>query len=160
MPWRDGTSSYILLPLDLAEEGPRGPIASNAAVLFDRKGEVAGIYRKLHPVAYVGSDELEAGITPGRHVPVFKCDFGNLGVQICWDIQFDDGWEALGRSGAEIVAWPTASPATVLPAARALRHRYYVVSSTCATTRRFMSQPGWSPRRSCLRSGCSCISST
>jgi predicted amidohydrolase len=122
--------SYILLPLDLAEEGSRGPIASNAAVLFDRRGEVAGIYRKRHPVAYVGSDDLEAGITPGRHVPVFKCDFGNLGVQICWDIQFDDGWDALGQGGAEIVAWPTASPATALPAARALRHRYYVVSST------------------------------
>src|SRR5271157_5813564 len=122
--------SYILLPLDLAEEGPRGPIASNAAVLFDRGGGVAGIYRKRHPVAYVGSEELEAGITPGRYVPVFKCDFGNLGVQICWDIQFDDGWDALGQGGAEIVAWPTASPATVLPAARALRHRYYIVSST------------------------------
>jgi beta-ureidopropionase len=121
--------SYILLPLDLAEEGPHGPIASNAAVLFDRRGEVTGIYRKLHPVAGVGSDELEAGITPGRYVPVFKCDFGNLGVQICWDIQFDDGWDALGRSGAEIVAWPSQSPATVLPAARAFRHRYYVISS-------------------------------
>jgi predicted amidohydrolase len=122
--------SYILLPLDLAEEGPRGLSASNAAVLFDRRGKVAGIYRKRHPVAYVGSDELEAGITPGRDVPVFNCDFGKLGVQICWDIQFDDGWDALGRGGAEIVAWPSASPATALPAARAQRHRYYVVSST------------------------------
>ena len=121
--------SYILLPLNLAEEGPHGPIASNAAVLFDRRGEVAGICRKLHPVAGVGSDELEAGITPGRYAPVFKCDFGNLGVQICWDIQFDDGWDALGLSVAEIVAWPSQSPATVLPAARAFRHRYYVISS-------------------------------
>ena len=122
--------SYILLPLDLAEEGPRGPISSNAAVLFDRRGEVIGIYRKLHPVAGVGSDELEGGITPGGQAPVFKCDFGNLGVQICWDIQFGDGWDALGQGGAEIVAWPTQSPATVLPAAQAQRHRYYVVSST------------------------------
>src|SRR5271157_739024 len=137
---------YILLPLDLAEEGPRGPIASNAAVLFDRQGEVAGIYRKLHPGVYVGSDELEAGITPGRYAPVFKCDFGNLGVQICWDIQFDDGWDALGRNGAEIVAWPTASPATALPAARAQRHRYYVISSTWRDN---TSEPG--RFRSCRR---------
>jgi hypothetical protein len=121
---------YILLPLDLAEQGSNGPIASNAAVLFDRQGEVAGVYRKIHPVALVGTDELERGITPGRDVQVFKCDFGNLGVQICWDIQFDDGWDALGRNGAEIVAWPTASPATVLPSVRAAWHRYYVVSST------------------------------
>jgi hypothetical protein len=81
-------------------------------------------------VAYVNSEELEGGITPGQAFPVFDCDFGKLGVQICWDIQFDDGWEALAKGGAEIVAWPTASPATALPSARAGRHRYYVVSST------------------------------
>jgi predicted amidohydrolase len=122
--------SYILLPLDLAEEGPGGTFDSNAAVLFDRRGEVAGIYRKAHPVAVVGTSELETGITPGREYPVFDCDFGKLGVQICWDIQFAEGWDALARAGAEIVAWPTASPATELPAARAATHRYYVVSST------------------------------
>jgi predicted amidohydrolase len=122
--------AYILVPLDMLEVGPAGKIASNAAVLFDRKGDVAGIYRKAHPVAYVNSDSLEGGITPGPEFPVFQCDFGRLGVQICWDIQFPDGWDSLARGGAEIVAWPSASPATVLPAARAAAHRYYVVSST------------------------------
>jgi hypothetical protein len=73
---------------------------------------------------------LEGGITPGKEYPVSDCDFGKLGIQICWDIQFDDGWTALAKAGAEIVAWPTASPATVMPAARAAAHRYYVVSST------------------------------
>jgi predicted amidohydrolase len=121
---------YVLLPMDLAEDGPRGTFCSNSAVLFDRKGAVAGIYRKAHPVAYVNSDALEGGITPGPDFPVFQCDFGRLGVQICWDIQFGDGWDSLADRGAEIVAWPTASPATVLPAARAAAHRYYVVSST------------------------------
>ncbi|MEJ7636902.1 MAG: carbon-nitrogen hydrolase family protein [Singulisphaera sp.] len=70
------------------------------------------------------------GLAPGRDFPVFDCDFGKLGIQICWDIQFDDGWAALAAKGAEIVAWPTASPATAQPASRAARHRYYVVSST------------------------------
>ncbi|WP_165234294.1 carbon-nitrogen hydrolase family protein [Aquisphaera insulae] len=123
-------SAYLLIPLDLAEDGPGGRTCSNAAVLFDRSGGVVGIYRKAHPVAFVGTDDLEQGITPGREFPVFDCDFGKLGVQICWDIQFARGWDELARKGAEIVAWPTASPATVLPAARALAHRYYVVSST------------------------------
>jgi predicted amidohydrolase len=122
--------TYLLVPFDLAEEGSSGPICSNAAVLFDRQGEAVGVYRKAHPVAWVGSEELEGGIAPGQSFPVFHCDFGKLGVQICWDMQFDDGWEALAEGGAEIVAWPTASPATVLPAGRAARHRYYVVSST------------------------------
>lgn len=122
--------TYLLAPFDLLEDGPEGSFASNAAVLFDRKGNVAGIYRKAHPVAYVNSDSLENGITPGKEFPVFECDFGRLGVQICWDIQFGDGWEGLARAGAEIVAWPSASPATVLPSTRAATHRYYVVSST------------------------------
>ena len=122
--------TYIVVPMDLVEEGPKGTTYSNAAVLFDRKGDVAGVYRKAHPVAVLGTDELEGGITPGKEFPVFDCDFGRLGVQICWDIQFDDGWDALARKGAELVAWPTASPATAQPASRAARHRYYVVSST------------------------------
>lgn len=122
--------AYILAPMDLAETGPEGPVYSNAAILFDRNGEVAGIYRKAHPVALVGTSDLEQGITPGRDYPVFDCDFGRLGVQICWDMQFDDGWRALHDAGAQIVAWPTASPATALPASRAAHHRYFVVSST------------------------------
>jgi predicted amidohydrolase len=122
--------TYLLIPLDLAGVDSRGAFCSNAAVLFDRRGEVVGIYRKVHPVAVVNTDELEGGTTPGQDYPVFECDFGKLGVQICWDLQFDDGWDALARAGAEIVAWPTASPATVLPSARAVQHRYYVVSST------------------------------
>lgn len=122
--------TYIIAPMDLVEEGRLGTTYSNAAVLFDRKGGVAGIYRKVHPVAGVGSDELERGIKPGRDYPVFDCDFGKLGIQICWDIQFDDGWAALAEKGAEIVAWPTQSPSTAQPASRAAGHRYYVVSST------------------------------
>ena len=123
-------ATYIVAPMDLAEPGPAGTTYANAAVLFDRRGEVAGIYRKAHPVALVGDDGLEGGVTPGKGFPVFDCDFGRLGIQICWDIQYDDGWEALARGGAEVVAWPSASPATAQPAARAARHRYYIVSST------------------------------
>lgn len=123
-------SAYIVAPMDLAESGPNGPTYSNAAVLFDRKGEVAGVYRKVRPVAVLGTDELEQGITPGKSYPVFDCDFGKLGIQICWDIQFEDGWAALAAKGAEIIAWPTASPSTAQPASRAAANRCFIVSST------------------------------
>lgn len=118
--------TYLVAGLDIAETGR----FFNAAVLFDRSGAIAGIYRKVHPVAVVGSDELEGGITPGAEYPVFDCDFGRLGIQICWDVTYPEGWAALAGAGAEIVAWPSASPATLLPSAYAARHRYYVVSST------------------------------
>lgn len=122
--------TYLVAPMDLRETNGGDTTFANAAVLFDRDGKVAGVYRKAHPVAVVGSDELEAGITPGREFPVFECDFGKLGIQICWDMQFDDGWDALARAGAELVVWPSASPAKALPASRALRNRFYVISST------------------------------
>jgi hypothetical protein len=38
-------------------------------------------------------------------------------------------FSALARKGAELVAWPGASPATARPATRAARHRYYAMSS-------------------------------
>ena len=55
-------NTYIIVPLDLAEEEGT---SANAAVLLDRKGDVAGIYRKVHLVAGLNSKVLEGGHTPG-----------------------------------------------------------------------------------------------
>jgi len=120
---------YLVVPMFLqGTEAP--PRYSNAAVLVDREGRVAGMYRKVHPVAPQGSDVLEEGITPGRFFPVFDCDFGRVGIQICFDMMYTDGWQALADQGAEIVALPSANPDVVHPAAYAMQHEYYVVSAT------------------------------
>jgi predicted amidohydrolase len=118
--------TYLVVSMYLAEEGER---YSNAAVLLDRRGKPAGIYRKVFVV--VDKDGLlEGGLQAGKDFPVFDCDFGRIGAQICYDMMFDDGWRALARKGAEIVVWPTQSPQTARPACRALTYGYYVVSST------------------------------
>ena len=121
--------TYVVLPVLLAEPDGR---SSNAAVLLDRQGQVAGVYRKVHPVTDYPSDALEGGMAPGSDFPVFDTDFGRLGIQICWDMVFEDGWEALARQGAQIVALPTAAPQVARPSAHALLGDYYVVSSTPA----------------------------
>lgn len=120
---------YIVVPMYLLEDKGRN-ICSNVGILVGRKGEIVGTYRKLHLAVHAGTDSMEGGMTPGKEVPVFDCDFGKLGIQICFDMEYDYGWDELARRGAEIVAWPTQSPQTAQPAFRALRHRYYVVSST------------------------------
>lgn len=117
---------YLLVPMFLAE--PDGGV-SNAAVLLNREGQEAGIYRKIHPAADADG-VLEGGVRPGTIAPVFDCDFGKLGVQICWDMAYEDGWAELARKGAEIVALPSASPQTLRLAAYAQRFGYYVVSAT------------------------------
>lgn len=120
--------AYVVIPMVLRETGT--PVRySNAAVLMNRVGHVEGIYRKVHPVAPQGSTVLEGGLTPGREFPVFACDFGRLGIQICFDMVYADGWQALAEHGAEIVALPTASPETAHPSMYALQHAYYIVSA-------------------------------
>lgn len=118
--------AWTVVPMTLREDDGR---CSNAAVLFDRGGEVAGVFRKVHPMEDPDG-RFEAGVTPGDAYPVFECDFGKLGILICWDMSYPEAWAALAEAGAEMVALPSASPQTLRPAAEALRHRYHVVTST------------------------------
>lgn len=118
--------AWAVVPMILREEAGR---CCNAAVLFDRGGEVAGVFRKVHPVEDPDG-RFEAGVTPGDAYPVFECDFGKLGILICWDMAYPEAWAALADAGAEIVALASASPQTLRPAAAALQHRYHVVTST------------------------------
>ena len=120
---------YTVVPTYLLDSKEK-KLCSNAAILIGRKGEVMGTYRKIHLVVSLERGTMEGGATPGDALPVFDCDFGRLGIQICYDMEFDDGWTELGRRGAELIAWPTQSPQTSQPAFRAREHRCYIVSST------------------------------
>jgi len=133
--------TYIVVPATLVE-GDDENTYYNTGVVLDRKGNDVGIYRKVHPVAPYDSPILERGITPGTEFPVFDCDFGKLGVQICWDLSYEDGWTALLEKGAEIVALLSASPQTVRPASYALDGRYYVISSTPRNNASFFNPVG------------------
>jgi predicted amidohydrolase len=121
--------TYLVVAMELADDAAHGG-CTNAAALIDREGKLVGIYRKVHAVTHMGGKNLEGGMAPGTEVPVFDCDFGKLGIQICFDMEYDDGWQTLADKRAELVAWPTQSPATIQTASRALAHRYYIVSST------------------------------
>jgi predicted amidohydrolase len=75
----------------------------NTAVLINREGKLAGSYRKVH----LPREEWRQGITPGADFPVFKTDFGCIGVQICYDYFYPRSTEILALKGAEIVFAPT-----------------------------------------------------
>lgn len=122
-------SCYIVVPTYLLDSQEKKQ-CSNAAILIGRKGETIGTYRKRHLVVSLERGTMEGGATPGRDLPIFDCDFGKLGIQICYDMEFEDGWTELTRRGAELIAWPTQSPQTSQPAFRARQNRCYIVSST------------------------------
>jgi predicted amidohydrolase len=75
----------------------------NTAVLLDRNGNLAGKYRKVH----LPREEWHKGIRPGQDYPVFRTDFGVVGLQICYDYFFPENTEILALNGAEIVLAPT-----------------------------------------------------
>jgi predicted amidohydrolase len=75
----------------------------NTAVLVDRKGALAGTYRKVH----LPREEWKKGITPGSDYPVFKTDFGTIAIQICYDWFFPEAAALFALRGAEILFAPT-----------------------------------------------------
>jgi predicted amidohydrolase len=101
----------------------------NSLVLVGRQGEVIGVYDKAFPVL-MGDGTLEYGITPGRRFPVFDLDFGRVGMQICWDIAFAPGWQALADQDAELVLFSTNPAVPIAMRGHAFRHGYYVVAAT------------------------------
>ncbi len=102
-----------------------GQALYNTAVLIDRTGAVAGKYRKV----YLPREEIEGGLTPGTHYPVFRTDFGKVGIMICWDVQYADPARALALQGAEILLVPIWGGNEALGKARAIENRVFVVSS-------------------------------
>lgn len=81
----------------------------NTAFVLGVNGEIIGKYRKVH-VPQIPLWEERAYFKPGNlGFPVFDTPFGKIGVQLCWDIFFPEGFRSLALKGAEMVFAPTAS---------------------------------------------------
>ncbi len=102
------------------------PAVYNTAVLIDREGRFIGKYRKV----YLPREEIEAGLTPGNDYPVFRTDFGKIGIMICWDVQYADPARALALKGAEMILMPIWDGNATLIKARAIENHVFLVSST------------------------------
>lgn len=123
--WARANSSYVIFGLRTKKGGRN----FNSAILLDRQGKVIGQYDKVHPT----EGEIQDGITPGHDgdpPPVFRTDFGTIGMLICFDVNWRQEWQSLKNQGARIIFWPSAYPAARQLPALALTNEVYVVSST------------------------------
>jgi predicted amidohydrolase len=109
-----------------------GSYIYNTAILLDRKGNIAGKYRKTH----LPETEAEGGITPGTSYPVFKTDFGTIGIQVCYDNFFPEVARTLTLNGAEVIFLPIWGDTReqyntfgIVARARAIDNAVYMVSS-------------------------------
>jgi predicted amidohydrolase len=105
----------------------------NQATVIDRKGTIAGFYRKVQPTA-----QESRYVAMGDTLPVFDLNFGRIAVMICLDIYFPEIARIYAFKGAEILFWPTVSHGPTQEAlrtqltARALDNSLVVVESNLA----------------------------
>jgi predicted amidohydrolase len=127
---------YVACPVYTKKEGN----FYNSSLLIDRKGNIAGTYNKMHPVKdeiITGKEGKDAiGILPGaRDQPVIETDFGKIGMQICYDANWQDGWENYRKQGAEIILFLSQFPGGRILNYFAWRCGCYIISSTGSDAR-------------------------
>jgi len=75
----------------------------NTALLINRKGKIAGEYRKINLMG----EGYDSPVKAGKKVKVFKTDFAKIGIAICWDITSSKLFRDMKNKGAEIIFCPT-----------------------------------------------------
>jgi N-carbamoylputrescine amidase len=81
----------------------------NTAAVIDADGTYLGKYRKHHLPQLPGFWEKFYFREGNLGWPVFDTAVGRIGVYICYDRHFPEGWRALGLAGAQIVFNPSAT---------------------------------------------------
>jgi N-carbamoylputrescine amidase len=97
----------VVLVTSLFEKRTAG-LYHNTAVVFEKDGSVAGMYRKMHIPDDPGFYE-KFYFTPGDlgFEPI-ETSVGKLGVLICWDQWYPEAARAMTLKGAELLIYPTA----------------------------------------------------
>lgn len=97
----------IVLVLSLFERRAPG-IYHNTAVVLEKDGTIAGIYRKMHIPDDPGYYE-KFYFTPGDlgFHPI-ETSVGKLGVLVCWDQWYPEAARLMALNGAQMLIYPTA----------------------------------------------------
>ncbi len=100
------TNSVLIVPLYEVEQPG---VFYNTAAVIDADGRFLGKHRKNHIPQVPGFWE-KFYFRPGNlGYPVFDTAVGRIGVYICYERHFPEGWRALGLKGAKIVFNPSAT---------------------------------------------------
>jgi len=110
-------SMYVICPI----REQAGDKQYNTAVLIDRKGSVAGYYRKIFVFWGEGLNLSTEG------VKVFETDFGRISILTCFDLNYPELWQKCDDLDADIVFWPSAYGGGSPLNAFAILYHYYIV---------------------------------
>jgi beta-ureidopropionase len=100
----------MVIVAPIYEEAMTG-VYYNAAAVIDADGVYLGKYRKTHIPQVAGFWEKFFFKPGSSNFPVFQTRYCKLGVYICYDRHFPEGWRALALAGAEYIVNPSATVA-------------------------------------------------
>lgn len=101
--WAEAAGRAVLVG-GLCERGEGGRLHDSAVCLTG--GAVAAVYRKVHLWGEEGR-WFTAGEVPA---PVVDTPAGRIGLGVCYDLAFPELTRRLALAGADVLAFPTASP--------------------------------------------------
>ena len=122
------------------ERGPDAERSYNTSLVFNRDGELAGYYRKIHlydveipgRVSYLESKS----VAPGEQPVTVDVEGVGVGLSICYDLRFPELYRRLAIGGAQLLLVPAAFMLhtgrdhwEVLLRARAIENQCYVAAA-------------------------------
>jgi predicted amidohydrolase len=122
------------------ETGPDPERIYNTSLVFDRTGDLAATYRKIHlyDVEIPGRVSFHESrtVAPGADAVTVDVEGVRVGLTICYDLRFPELYRRLAIAGAQVLAVPAAFMAhtgrdhwEVLLRARAIENQCYVVAA-------------------------------
>jgi predicted amidohydrolase len=126
-----GSKVHVVFGMPEACSDVQGTL-HNSVVLMGGKRGLIGKYRKWFLPGHSVFDEKRY-FTPGSKAEVFSTCLGEIGLGICYDIYFPELARLYASRGADILVYPTASPAgrrdyfEVLTKARAIENGVFVI---------------------------------
>lgn len=112
-------------------------ILRNVAILFDRQGAISGIYMKK----YTTEGEISGGVIPGISENIFQTDVGNIGIAVCFDINWSEIWESF-ENKTDFICWISAYEGGFPLQSRAWLHHIPIVTSVMSYHSKFIDISG------------------
>jgi predicted amidohydrolase len=97
----------------------------NSLILIDRNGKTIGTYHKNFPVI----NEMEQGIIPGDQITIIQCDFGKVGMAICFDLNYDELRAKYVQQQPDIILFSSVYHGGLMQSTWAYSCRSYFVSA-------------------------------
>jgi predicted amidohydrolase len=122
------------------ETGPDAERTYNTSLVFDRRGALAAVYRKIHlyDVEIPGRVSYHEShtVAPGDQTVVASVEDIPVGLSLCYDLRFPELYRRLAVAGARVLVVPAAFMLhtgkdhwEVLLRARAIENQCYVLAA-------------------------------